>query len=200
MGHLDAYFAQLPNGLASFPDYKAKASMVRTALEVLPVAADAPDLPEVLQRHLRKLPFTSSWIPEAEWIAVCLAMADVHGLDTERFREFWYATMARLTSGVYATVLSWIDPRTLLKRTAERWAMFHQGLEFSTAARGESMELVLRYPTPLLPDIIIDGYVGVLQVLIDRSRKPQGKIRLIGIDTDAAKRSSATFLAEGWLR
>jgi hypothetical protein len=62
------------------------------------------------------------------------------------------------------------------------------------------MELMLRYPTPLLPPIIIEGYVGVLQVLIDRSRKPQGKIRLVGIDTDESGRSTATFLAEGWLR
>jgi hypothetical protein len=200
VGHLETYLAQLPDGLSSFPGYQAKASMVRTALDVLPVSPDLPGLPDVLASHVRHRPLTSSWIPETEWIAVCLAIADVHGLDVVRFREFWYATMVKLTSGVYATILAWIDPRTLLKRTAERWAMFHRGLEFSTAEHGESLEMVLRYPTALLPPIIIEGYVGVWQALIDRSRKPEGKIRLVGIEVDSAQTSTATFLAEGWLR
>lgn len=201
MGYLDDYVAGLPAGLRSFPAYRAKASMVRTALEVLPVSPDRPGLPDVLVRNLRHMPQTGTWIAETEWIALCLAIADVHRLDAAGFYRFWYDTMARLTGGLYAAILWFIDPRTVLRRAAVRWAVFHDGLAIEAAARDTSLELRLIYPPTLLPPIIIEqGYVAVWQALVDRSRRPEGKVRLSGVEHDAARGSTATFLAEGWLR
>lgn len=188
----------LPAGLASFPDCKAKASMVRTAFQTLPVRVD--QFPDPLKGYVSNPPLANAWISETEYVAVCLALADAHALDTAGFQKLWYGSMQRLTKGLYAALLAWVNPQTLLRTLASRWDHFHLGTTASARALGESLEISIEYPEPLWPDLIVNGYVSVFQALVDRSSKPSARVRLADTDVSAPGKRRAKYLAEGWLR
>lgn len=200
MSHYTEYVQALPAGLASFPDCMAKASMVRTAFQTLPLNVEQPGLPDLLKTYLSTPPLANAWIPETEYVAVCLAIADAHGLDTAGFQSLWYGSMQRMTKGLYAALLGWVSPHTLLRTLATRWDHFHLGTTAAATALDDSLEICLEYPEPLWPDLIVKGYVSVFQALVDRSSKPDARVRLIAIDTIAPGKRKAKYLAEGWLR
>jgi hypothetical protein len=174
--------------------------MVRTAFQTLPLNASQPGLPDLLRTYLANPPLANAWISEAEYVAVCLALADAHGLDAEGFQKLWYGSMQRLTKGLYAALLQWISPQTLLRTLATRWDHFHTGTTAAATALDDSLEIALEYPEPLWPDLIVQGYVSVFQALVDRSSKPTARVKLAGNDLSAPGKRKARYLAEGWLR
>jgi len=196
MTKLDAYLATLPSGLGSFGDCRAKGSLVRASLALKPLRATSALPPELVQ-YVARPPLVSEWVPETHYVGLSLAIADEYGFDRESFREFWRGVMHSLTDGMYSTLLGLAHPETLVRGTAARWAHFHQGTHVSAAR--ENGQFIVRFvmPTGLFPDLLIDGYAGVLQGLIDRSRKPEGRASRGPVTTEGAK-TVATYLLAGW--
>jgi hypothetical protein len=193
---LQRYLASLPSGLASFEGYRAKGSLVRESLALRPLKNIAA-LPRELAAYVEAPPLASSWVPEAHYVALSLAMADEHGLDREGFRQFWREVMHKLTDGTYSVLLGMVHPETLLRGTAARWAHFHEGTRVSSQIEDGRFTVLFEAPTGLFDELLFDGYEGVLQGLIDRSRKPKGRAELGEIKHEAGM-TRVKYLLGGW--
>ncbi|MBC8070181.1 MAG: hypothetical protein IAG13_17740 [Deltaproteobacteria bacterium] len=185
---LAAYLAGLPDGLASWPEIRAKGSMVRAALRVRPIALEPQA--EVLPR-LRELiehpPLDSMWMTEVEYCALSLLVADLHDLDDAGFCRFWYDVMSSLVrSRLYSVMLRWVSAPTLLRSTAARWGTFHRGTELRGVAIGDGLQLDLSFPSGLLPQPFIDGYTSVWQAMIDHSSSRGAVAQLAAVDSRSA--------------
>lgn len=193
---LEAYLATLPSGLGSFGNCRAKGSLIRTSLALKPLRSlDA--LPPELAKHARQPPLASEWVAETHYVGISLATADEYGLDRDGFREFWRSVMHALTDGMYSTLLGLAHPETLVRGTAARWAHFHEGTRVSAARESGSFIVRFTLPTGLFPELLIDGYAGVLQGLIDRSRKPEGRATRGPVSVEGAN-TVATYVLAGW--
>lgn len=193
---LDEYLESLPAGLGSFGSCRAKGSLVRTSLALAPLRA-IDRLPSELRAHVKNPPLATQWIAETHYVALSLATADEHGLDRDGFREFWRRVMHALTDGMYSTLLGLVHPETLIKGTAARWAQFHEGTEVTAARAQGGVSVEFRFATGLFPELLVDGYAGVLQGLIDRSRKPEGRAARSGLTVQGST-TVASYLLSGW--
>lgn len=168
---LQAYLAELPSGLDSFPKHLAKASLLRTALSL----HDFDDehlqaLPRRLQYLVVKTPTSNRWISEVEYTALSLALADAHGWSDGDFARFWYdVTKSLMASVLYAGLLGFLTPKLLLRSAALRWASFHKGVELSTRLAPGGLQLILTFPEGLIPPICTQAYASVFQATVDVS-------------------------------
>jgi hypothetical protein len=190
---LNAYLASLPDGLGSWPEIRAKASMVRAALRVRPIELEPdaevpPRLRELVERPL----LDSMWISEVQYCALSLLIADRHDLDDAGFGRFWYDLMSSLVrSRLYSAMLRWVSAPTLLRSTAARWNTFHRGTDLRSAATDDGLQLDLSFPPGLLPQPFVGGYTSVFQALIDHSSSRGAVARLAATGPGSA---SWTFL------
>lgn len=166
---LDDYLRSLPDGLDSFPQYRANASMVRLALEhraLSPAVIEA--LPEPLRQLAIHPPLASTWVPEVHYCGFSLAIADAEDMWSKAFGEFWYAVSKSLTtSPLYAGLLAYLSPRILLRSSALRWSAFHRGIGLTTRSRGSELLLTLTFPPTLPPLLCVEAYTQVFSALVD---------------------------------
>ena len=95
---LDQYFRGLPDGWDSFPEFRAKASLIRTALEVRPAPTSLEAIPEPLRAYFEAPPLPSAWIPEVHYLAFGVAVADVEGFSDEDVRRVMVDNITELTT------------------------------------------------------------------------------------------------------
>ena len=186
---VSAYLASLDDGIASWPDYRAKGSLVRAALRVRSIDASTLALaPPRLRALVERPPLDSGWITEVEYCAFSLLVADAHRFDSVAFARFWYDVMTDLvTSKIYATLLRWIEAPMLLRTTAARWGNFHRGLSLTAAATPDGLQVDLAFPAGLVPEMCIAGYTQVWQALIDQSHSRDTLARLVAVGPGAAR-------------
>ncbi len=165
------YIRSLPDGLDSFPQYRAKASMVRLALENRALPRDVIEgLPDPLRGLAANPPLSSAWIPEVHYCGLSLAIADAHELSGEGFGDFWYAVSKSLAaSQLYAGLLAYLPPRILLRSAALRWSAFHRGIGLTARSRGPELLLSLTFPPALLPSTCVEAYARVFSAIVDTS-------------------------------
>ena len=190
------YLAALPTGLDSFPSYRAKGSMFRSALEVRSTPRDLTLLPPRIARLFRDPPLSSQWVPETEYVAFSLAMADLHGMSDADFCQYWYDVMLNITDGLYAAALSLVSPVLILRTLASRWGTFHQGVDAIALPTPGGLLIRLTFPTRLFSPLIIDGYVAVFQALISRSRRPAATAKLDGVNVVASTTEATIRLVD----
>lgn len=168
---LDAYIRSLPDGLESFPQYRAKASLVRMALEHRALSQPVVEaLPEPLRQLATNPPPASSWVPEVHYCGFSLAVADAHEMSSDAFGEFWYAVSKSLTtSPLYAGLLAYLPPRILLRSAGLRWSAFHRGMGLRVRSRGPELRLTLTFPPGLLPRLCAEGYTRAFAAIVDTS-------------------------------
>lgn len=194
---LDAYLASLPSGLdGSFTDCQAKGSLLRESLVLRPLRAETA-LPPSLAQYIARPPLASAWVPETHYVALSLATADQYAMDRAGFIAFWREVMLALTDKTYAVLLGLAHPETLLRGTSARWAQFHTGSTLTAQRNGPHFEVEMRFRKGILPELIVDGYVGVVQGLVDRSRLPQARAERSGLRHEGDY-SFATYRIGGW--
>jgi hypothetical protein len=177
-----AYLADLPDGLASYPECRAKASMVRFVAGRLP-AGGLPDLPAPIASLLHDPPPATSWVPEVHYNAASLAAADLVGCDAEGFHAFWQGVMEdMIRSPLYRMILGMVSPSGLLTTAAKRWGLFHVGTRLTASTTDEGLTLGLPHPPHLLNRALANGYAGVFQALVDHSRRPSSTVSVAGHD------------------
>lgn len=168
---IDQYFRGLPDGWDSFPEFRAKASLIRTALEVRPAPTSLEAIPEPLRAYFEAPPLPSAWIPEVHYLAFGVAVDDVEGFSDEDFDAYWYEISKKLVqSPLYAGLLGLLTPGVLLRTAALRWSAFHRGIQLRTSKRGGALRLELSYPTGLVPELCARGYKAVFAAVTDTSR------------------------------
>lgn len=169
-----AYVASLPNGLDSFPECRAKASLLHYARKRVPVTFSTDALPERIRRHLRTSELVASWITEVEYTAITLALWDGAKLDDDRACESWYLLVKDLrTSILYRAVMSVISPGRMMRGAPLAWQQFHTGstIQIYDESRSSAvMDLVA--PTGLFPPIVLRAYGWVFQAAFEPSFVP----------------------------
>jgi hypothetical protein len=193
---LEEYLAALPHALDSFADCRAKGSLIRTSFAVRPLSRLAA-LPAVLASHVRSPPLASQWVPEVHYIALSLATADEHAMDARAFTSFWRDVMLALTDGTYSSLLGWLHPETLLRGVSSRWSYFHEGSALTARKHSHGLRLELDVPDGLFHELVLDGYTGVIQALIDRSRRPEARASRV-LTSVRAGRTLAQYDLSGW--
>ena len=193
---LEQYLSALPRALDSFADCRAKGSLIRTSLQVRPLTRSAA-LPAPLASHVRSPPLASQWVPEVHYVALSLATADKHAMDGPAFASFWREVMLALTDGTYSSLLGLLHPETPIRGVSSRWSYFHEGSALTARKQSHGLRLELDVPDGLFHELILDGYTGVIQGLIDRSRKPEGRASRV-LTTARAGRTLAQYDLSGW--
>lgn len=190
---LQGYLDGLPDGLHSYPECRAKASLVRFVTARCP-EGEFTALPPPLAELVRSPPPATGWVPEVQYNALSLAVADLLGRDASGFGALWYAVMDEMVqSPLYRVVLGLVSPTALLKTAAKRWGMFHVGTRLTATTSPDGLSLSIRHPAHLLDSVLAAGYVRVFEVLVAHSRQPKAQVRLEGHDAETTRLSMIGF-------
>ena len=177
---MNAYLAQLPAGIDSYPDVLEKASVYREYL----VGADCDALRLLLPAALHPLvdapPPRSAWVPEVHVGALFLALSDMLG-EEEAFLDLAYRANRRLLSGpMYRLLFSLLGPRTILKGAQSRWGHFHRGVtmhvELIDEARGATVRLT--FPPKLLVPLLFRSYGEAFRAAAEVAGAKEASVRI----------------------
>lgn len=166
---LRAYLDRLPEGLDSYPECRAKASLYRSILETLPI--DDTRLPEALRDLLRRPRPVTDWIPEVHSHAVLISQYDQHFRDLPSFVRHCYAAQRELwASKIYAFMMRFVSPVRLLASASQRWGQFHRGSELVAERSGERAAILrLTVPPHIYDEVALVGLTEGLRAVIDSS-------------------------------
>lgn len=166
---LRAYLDRLPEGLDSYPECRAKASLYRSILETLPI--DDTRLPEALRDLLRRPRPVTDWIPEVHSHAVLISQYDQHFRELPSFVAHCYAAQRELwASKIYAFMMRFVSPVRLVTSASQRWGQFHRGSELAAERSGErSAILRLTVPPHIYDEVALVGLTEGLRAVIDSS-------------------------------
>lgn len=169
---LRAYLEGLPDGLGSYPECRAKASLYRSVIEASPL--DAAQVPEGLRDLLRRPRPVTDWIPEVHSHAILIAQCDQRFVDLPGFAKHCYDVQRALwASKIYAFMMRFVSPVRLLASTSQRWGQFHRGSELVSTRVGEdSAELRLIAPPRVYDEITMIGLTEGIRALLDCGSTP----------------------------
>jgi hypothetical protein len=185
---LDAYIATLPNGLASYPSCRGKASLFRFSNELAPVVDIPGSLPSTLLPYMHCTLPPNQWVSELDYVLFTIALCDIHGWDNDGLRVIWQRVMEKiLNSAMYGPVFKFLSAKMLVKAVASRWSSFHLGTDCSTANEGDDVIITLSWPRGLFPELIVHGYIGVFEGLAQHSRFFKGGATLLDFDDTRAR-------------
>ena len=184
---LARYVEALPQGLASYPEDRAKASLCGGMIDAFPIRTDdIPALPAEL-RYLVESPVpVSSWIPEVHSHAILLAIYDRHFETPDAFAAQAYAMQKALFSGpLYAIALKIVSPTRLLKTAAARWRMFHRGATFVITELAANHVMVrIEHPPFVYEPMSRRGMCEGLRAVLDLSTGGGASVEMIETKSD----------------
>jgi hypothetical protein len=165
-----AYLARLPDGLASYSECTAKASLLRDMVETRPLDPDAPTLLEDLRPWIRDPPPVSSWMPEVAFVASALTIYDVHfgGHDLAGFEQWIVAfNTALFRKPLYRVLFALMAPERLVVGATKRWSAFHRGTSLALLERGVCSSLVrVEFPPHLYDRVMLHGLTAGLRAAV----------------------------------
>lgn len=166
---LDAYLAQLPQGLDSHPTALHKGSVVRVFLDGTPMAAHAAKLPAALQGIIAHPPAASAWVPEVHAHALYVAAADlVYRSETEWISASYKGNRRLMEGPLYAVLFKVVGVKRLCSVAASRWEQLHRGTALRLAEfRGTSARFEPTAPPGLLTELLTRTYATAVQASLD---------------------------------
>lgn len=168
---LSAYLKGLPDGLASYPEATAKASMFRDALMEKPVKEVVHLLPDPLAELVLYPPLVSTWVRSVLMQSIFLVMADHHHMTDEAFATWTHRTQKTLLGGpLYRAIVALASPTLLLNGASVRWRSFHRGSDVDVKQTGpQEALLMLSFPRGLYAPTNLIGIAGGFQAVAELS-------------------------------
>lgn len=166
---LDAYIAQLPEGLDSFPECLAKASVVRKVYEFseLPLTG----LPEPLQAVLDNPPPSSAWLPQVHVLALVVAMVEARELPPAREAAWIRDAATHLFASPMYRILMWAaTPRLVFKSANVRWSAFFKGSHLSSDVEEHSAVVQLHAPRALFHEDLAKIFEHVIYAAVNYTK------------------------------
>lgn len=159
---LERYIEGLPEGLASYPAYKAKATIVRALSDEMALEPSRLDgAPQELRALVAEPPPATAWIRESVVIALHFACADAAGLPHGKMLERIYATSKRMIDSPMYRILAKVASPNLLLRGAElSWLLLHRGVTLDAELGDHTARITTRHPPHLWTSLVHEG-VGV---------------------------------------
>ena len=177
-----AYFEQLPEGFASFPDCLALGSLLRGrergAVESL------EGLPACLLPLLEHVERDAEWVPEVVNVASLLAIRDARFGEGKAEEEAFLSWLGRLNRDLlggpspdHAFLVA--DVADVLPRLPGFWETFHRGCPLSVVEHSEGhAKLVLTHPPQLFHRINLESHRRTLALSLAMSRPVQPRVTL----------------------
>jgi hypothetical protein len=179
---MQEYLSRLPDGLDSYPECRAKASLYRAVFDNRSRDDDFADrLPAALRPlALHLLPVTA-WLPEVHSHAILLAMCDAWFESPAAYLRHAYATQRELFSGpLYSILLRVATPRMLIRGASVRWHAFHRGTDIHARMvdrNAATIELVS--PPDLWDPLATQALAEGFRALLDLSGSKHTDVRVL---------------------
>ena len=147
---IEHYLAELPDGLASYPECQVKGSALRSMLDLIG-PSEAVALPFV-HDYLEAGVLPNVWYPEVHFSVLALAGRSlVFPSDTAFLDRVFDANLEMFRSKLYYRLMALLSPAGILKRGPMSWAQFHRGSRFVLHSVGDRTgEASLEFPPRLL--------------------------------------------------
>ncbi|MGH1346178.1 MAG: hypothetical protein ACRBN8_31725 [Nannocystales bacterium] len=138
--HLEAYIDRLPQGLDSYPEAQAKASLLRSVANFRPIPRQTREaLPQALSALLDAPPPVTHWVSQVHTHALLLVLRDSVCTDREDFVRFCHLRQRELfQTAMYRVMFALATPGMLFGAIALRWSSLHRGTELSLGARTDN--------------------------------------------------------------
>ncbi|MGI5860558.1 MAG: hypothetical protein ACOX6T_00710 [Myxococcales bacterium] len=176
-----AYIAQLPDGLASYPQCQIKGALFRSALSYLPLPEVEPGaLPDEVLKLVREPPRQSDWIPEVAAMAYNVAYADARKLSDAEFLDVMLEANRRSFAGpIYKILLGLASPYLLVAAGGARWGTMHRGSTL-TIEKSDSHECDgrLAFPPRLFTELMLLDFSRAMQAALEASRAKEATVTL----------------------
>lgn len=174
---LHRYIGQLSDGLESYPDCRAKASVHRRVLEIS--APPLTGLPPVLQALVDEPPPANTWIPQCHALALILAAIEVQQNDPQSEHAWTQRASAHVFDSPMYRILMWAaTPRLLFKGANLRWSAFFKGSSLEAVLSDRTAELILSCPATLFNQDLAEVFEDVLTAAAAFTEEGRGGIEL----------------------
>lgn len=186
------YLAQLPEGLASYPQCLAKGSVLRGIVETAPIALAPNDLPPELRALLAEPPLPTDWMSEVSLLVLGHAYRDRL---TSKAWEDWTYERNRTLAGksLYRVLFHVVSPERLFAGFPQRWPAFRRGSEMRVLEISDRRALLqLLSPPHLHDDHSMATMAAVLRALGDTAGARNMAARVASL-TDVEARLELTW-------
>lgn len=182
-----AYIGRLPEGLGSYPECRAKGSLIASALEGHDVADLGDGLPDAIAAMLRRPPASGLWVAAPLSDAVFYLLADVF-YPTEDAVMQWTRerTLRTANSRLYRAISRVTRPGTLLRMAAAAHGLFQRGTELSATYSDAEATLQLTHPPHLHGGLNHRSNVPMFEALLAHTGAERVQVALThSSDTEA---------------
>jgi hypothetical protein len=169
---LAQYVDLLPQGLASFPECKAKGSICRHLLETRPVK-DPSGLPDEIAALIAHPVPHASWVSECACMGLHLAIGDAYAMSATEYDRWLYEHNAGLFEGrfMFRALMSLASPAVLMQGAAIRFNGFHLGTRLEITSRdANSIDFQVGYPAGLYSDLCLGAFRAAFQAALDMTK------------------------------
>lgn len=174
---LHRYIGQLSDGLDSYPESRAKASVHRRVLELS--APSLTGLPPVLQALVDEPPPANTWIPQCHALALFLAAIEVQQSDPQGEHAWTQRAAAHVFDSPMYRILMWAaTPRLLFKGANLRWSAFFKGSALEAVLGERTAEIILSCPETLFNQDLAEVFEDVLKAAAAFTEEGRGSIEL----------------------
>ena len=147
------YLSVLPQGLDSYPQYVAKASLLRSILDDHPLTQFASELPRALVDLAVRPPPLSAWVSEVHFHAITRVVSDLHFRERSQFVAWSYEAQKRLLSSpLYSLLFAVISPERGLMLAHSRWETFHRGITLRVERMPGQSRVIYGFPPHLFDE------------------------------------------------
>jgi hypothetical protein len=190
---LHEYLCVLPDGLASYPECRSKAVLIRTAIEGHDVAALPPGLPPAVQEMIEQPPATGLWVPAVFSDAVFYAMIDTHYPTPEAVYKWTRErTFRAARSKLYRALTRVARPMMLLKMTSAVHGLFQRGTTLETErTTSTSARLRLSHPPHLHGGLNHYSNVALFEAMIEIAGGLAPRVQMIASEPTFARYETA---------
>ena len=174
---LHRYVAQLADGLDSYPECRAKASVHRGVIELS--ARQLEGLPPVLQALVDDPPPANTWIPQCQTLALVLAAIELQENDEQHEHAWTQRAAAHVFDSPMYRILMWAStPRLLFKGANLRWSAFFKGSSLEAVLGDRTAEIILSCPATLFSQDVAEVFEDVLKAAANFTEEGRGAIEL----------------------
>lgn len=184
-----AYVASLPQGLASYPECRSKASIWKNLLQHTDTGKAAGRVPPALTVFTAAGLLDTTWVPAVESFAAHLALRDTIFDSDDAMAEHFRDLDRRLLSGrLYKMLFAVASPEMVVRAADRRFRAMFEGitLEASPVDSGR-VEVALKYPPRLLPPLVGSLYLVAFEVAVELAGGRDVKSRVLEHGVTAAR-------------
>ncbi|MDP3277404.1 MAG: hypothetical protein Q8Q09_19610 [Deltaproteobacteria bacterium] len=168
---LARFVEALPRGLDSCPEYEVKGSLVRE-VAAHTTLQDAEIFPAELLSLVRNPPAVSTWVREAHFNALMLAIFDLQVARTGNPRvmhEAAYAqTKALLNTALYRILFVLMSPERLLSGLEKRWSALRRGTRIELRESTAGMACIrMHYAPHLYTQLLVEFRAESLRAALE---------------------------------